>query len=320
MPISADATLARVWGAKLIGLVTGLAAGLAIGLAAVLVSGPTHSISDGCGHSPRGLPHCGAVLGAAYGSNTDPTGWERRMGRNLGVHRTYHAATDVAAAITTVEQDLAAQRVPWISFTLPHSWTDMADGKGDAWVQDLATRLATTDGAVWVAFHHEPEGDGDIAEWTRMQARLAPLVRAAAPNVAYSIILTGWNQFHGPAGYRLDALMPNTKIDLLGIDVYDTFGVNGSREHTPMKAGFFTKIQAWTKAHTMAWGLAETGLTDESAADNPGWFRQTYADLVATHGVALTYFNADVNATASWKLSGSKQRGFAEALRSTPVL
>jgi hypothetical protein len=310
----------RVRGIRLVGLVTGLAMGLAIGLAAVLVSGPPSSISDDCGYSPRGLPHCGAVLGAAYGSNTDPTAWERRMGRSLGVHRTYFAATDVAEAVATVEQDLAAQRIPWISFKLPHSWAEMADGKGDVWARDLATRLAASEGAVWVAFHHEPEGDGDIAEWTRMQTRLAPLVRALAPNVAYSIILTGWNQFHGPAEYRLDSLMPNTKVDLLGLDVYDEFGVNGNREHTPMKKEYFTKVHAWTKAHAMAWGLAETGFTDESAADDPRWVEQTFADLVATHGVALTYFNTDVNAVASWKLSGAKEDAFAKALRSTPML
>src|SRR5690349_17301897 len=41
-------------------------------------------LSNGCRYTPRGIPRCGALLGAAYGSNTDPTEWEQRMGRGLG--------------------------------------------------------------------------------------------------------------------------------------------------------------------------------------------------------------------------------------------
>ena len=33
------------------------------------------------------------------------------------------------------EADLAAGRLPWISFKLPYSWPDMAAGKGDAWAR-----------------------------------------------------------------------------------------------------------------------------------------------------------------------------------------
>ena len=40
--------------------------------------------------------------------------------------------------------------------------------------------------------------------------------------MAYSIVLTGWNQFFGPSQYSLDSLWPkNTKIDLLGLDIYN---------------------------------------------------------------------------------------------------
>ena len=116
--------------------------------------------------------------------------------------------------------DLAHQRVPWISFKLPYSWAEMAAGRG----RRLGPRRGPAgsprlDGPVWVAFHHEPEGDGqDITHWTAMQERLAPIVRSAAPNVAYTVILTGWNQFYGPKDYSLTSLWPrDTKIDLVGL-------------------------------------------------------------------------------------------------------
>ena len=100
-------------------------------------------------------------------------------------------------AVSVSKADLAKKRIPWISFKLPYSWSEMAAGKGDAWTKDLAVKLGKLDGPVWLAFHHEPEGDGDITQWTAMQARLAPIVRANASNVAYTIVVTGWNQLYG---------------------------------------------------------------------------------------------------------------------------
>ncbi len=148
-------------------------------------------LSNGCSYTPRGIPRCGVLLGAAYGGNTDPLAWERSMGHPLGVRRTYWAADQVDVAVSTARRDLRLQRLPWISFKLPYSWEQMRDGRGDGWARALAAKLSQLDGPVWLAFHHEPEGDGDLRAWTGMQARLAPIVRETAPNVAYSIILTG---------------------------------------------------------------------------------------------------------------------------------
>ena len=165
-------------------------------------------LSNGCNYDSRGIPRCGALLGAAYGSNSSPRRWERSMGRGLGVHRTYYDGDRVDAAVSTAANDLRHNRVPWISFKLPYSWEEMRDGRGDDWTRQLARRMAKLNGPVWLAFHHEPEGDGDLRAWTQMQQRLAPIVRRIAPNVAYSIILTGWNQLYGNRAVRLDKIWP----------------------------------------------------------------------------------------------------------------
>ena len=89
---------------------------------------------------------------------------------------------------------MAHDRVPWLSFKLPYSWADMANGRGDAWAKDLANQLGAVNGPVWVAFHHEPEGDGPIADWVRMQQHLSPIFRAK-PNIAFTVITTGWDTF-----------------------------------------------------------------------------------------------------------------------------
>jgi hypothetical protein len=283
-------------------------------------------LSNGCPYSTRGIPRCGVLLGAAYGSNTDPTSWEESMGHPLGVHRTYWAGDEVGEAVATARADLAHQRVPWISFKLPHSWAEMATGSGDAWARDLALQLSKLPGPVWVAFHHEPEGaGGDIREWTAMQERLAPIVRGTAPNVAYSIILTGWNQFYGPREYSLKALWPHTDIDLVGFDVYNRLGAPDGDGHTiaertRFKARYFPRFQQFAEQHHVAWGLAETGNTDVSARTEP-WFVQHVYNSVRKHGgVAVTYFNSTLNSTAPWRLVGGKEQRFADELRTTPTL
>ena len=282
-------------------------------------------LSNGCDYDTRGIPSCGALLGAAYGSNSSPRRWERSMGRALGVHRTYYDGDRMDQAVQTARSDLRHNRVPWMSFKLPYTWEEMRDGRGDGWIRQLARRLSELNGPVWLAFHHEPEGDGDIRAWTEMQARLAPIVRQAAPNVAYSIILTGWNQLYGNREYALDKMWPRrTKIDLVGFDVFDKYGIDvedrNHIRHTDFERDYFPRFRDFARRHQVAWGLSETGQTDRSAAVNPRWMERTYQSLSRHDGVALSYFNTTLNSIAPWRLKGLKEQRFATALRNAPTL
>ncbi len=168
------------------------------------------TLSNGCTYSARGIPSCGAYVGGTYGANADVTPWESSMKKTMGTHRTYWGAGSVSSAVKTAKADAAKGRVAWMSFNPPHSWSAMAAGKGDAWAKDLATRMKSVGGPVWIAVSHEPEGEGDMQQWKAMQARLAPLMRAAAPNLGYSIILMGYHQLYGDKKYALSATWPNT--------------------------------------------------------------------------------------------------------------
>jgi hypothetical protein len=282
-------------------------------------------LSNGCQYDRRGIPSCGVLLGAAYGSNTDPARWEQSMDHRLGVHRTYFTAYEVEEAVLIAQDDLRHQRLPWVSFKVPYSWTEMAAGHGDEWARHLAERFAKLQGPVWIAFHHEPEGDGDITQWTAMQARLAPIVRAAAPNVAFTVILTGWNQLYGARQYSLESLWPqDTKIDLVGFDVYNKYGVvrDGTTitERTRFKRHYFNLFQRFSEKHGVAWGLAETGQTDTSARIEPRYVQHVYRSVRRHGGVVVTYFNSTHNSIAPWRLTGLKARQFGEVLRTTPTL
>jgi len=301
----------------------------AIGVSASTLEPPdvrrTHRLfSDGCHYGLRGMSSCGGLIGAAYGGNTDPAAWEQALGHPLGVHRTYWGAGKEDAAVRVAADDLAHLRVPWLSFKLPYSWTDMADGVGDDWVRLLLARLGALDGPVWLAFHHEPEGDGDITEWVRMQKHLGPIVRSTTRNVAFTLILTGWHEFYGGSKYQLSRLWPHVKVYLIGFDIYDKYGAfrNGVmfKNHTDFVGSYFTKIQAFAVAHHVHWGIAETGQTDLASIDDPDWAARTYQELRANGGIAMAYFNSTLNSTASWYLTGSKEQHFAAALQDTPTL
>jgi hypothetical protein len=270
-----------------------------------------------CAVSTRGIPRCGMFVGASVGLNAIPKPFERQVGR-LGVHRSFYQASQVDRALRTVRRDLRAGRVPWISFKLPYGWAEMADGQGNAWAAGIARRLARVDGPVWVAFHHEPELDGDIRLWTRTQEQLAPVVRRLAPNVAYSIILMGWHQFYGEAQYSLGSLWPRTKVDILGLDLYNYYGVaeRGGNDPPNMKEMYFRKAARWARRHDVAWGLSELGWTDTMSRRNPRWLARTYRDLRRTGAIAGSYFNSHPsNAVADWRLDTAlRRRGYARVL------
>ena len=288
--------------------------------------GPT--LTNGCRVSPRGVPACGAYLGGAHGSNTEPRSLEAAAGQPFGVRRTYWQAHQVDRAVDVARSDLAAGRLPWISFKLPHAWPQMAAGAGDAWARDLVARLDALDGPVWVAFHHEPENDGgDIREWVRTQERLGPIVRGGSDHVAFTVVLMGWHQLYGRAAMRFDAIWPDTAVDVAGFDVYNWQGtpVSGGSVRTKpvdLARDYWAPLQAWARSQGVAWGLAETGYTTWSADHGDvDWVRRTYADVVAHGGVAFSYFDTPLNSDADWTLGPlSKRRDFLAALRGSPRL
>lgn len=296
-----------------------------LGSTAESAESASRKLSNGCTVSARGIPECGAYFGGATGTNGSPASLEQEAGQPFGVRRTYWSGGQVSSAVRTASADLAANRLPWISFKLPYSWAQMASGRGDAWARDLAAQLGRLNGPVWVAFHHEPELDGNVRNWTAMQARLAPIIRSTAPNVAFTIIVTGWHQTRGDTGtYGLDKIWPkNTKVDLIAFDTYNYHGTPQSDRKSPadLRADYFEFLSRWAKARGLAWGIGELGYTDATATADPEWLTRTYKDLVELNGVAMAYFNSSANASGDWLVDTRMRRQqFVKVLRTSPYL
>ena len=282
-------------------------------------------LSNGVSLSTRGIPASGALVGAAVGGNADPTSFETQTGQRLGVRRTYFSATGTDKAVKMAKLDLANGRLPWISFKLPYTWEQMAAGKGDAWAKDIAVKLSALPGPVWVAFHHEPETHGDIQQWKAMQERLGPIVRSNAPNVAFTIILTGYHQISGEADYTLEALWPNTKVDVAGFDIYNFYKTTNSNgtyftQPSDLRRKYFEPISKFVAAKGSTWGLAETGFNDAAGDDLPNLMKETFDAMVDNHGVAFSYFNSGLNSSSSWVITTpAKLTQFANLVQSNPT-
>lgn len=281
----------------------------------------------------NGLPLAGqTLLGGTVGTP------------DVGVVRRYARGGDTPSAVAMgCIADHAAGAIPWVSFKLPVSWDSAATGGADVWAQAMATELGKLAGPVWIAIHHEPEGDGDLATWVRIQQRLMPYFKAAGSNIATSIILMGWHQWLSTAGtYSMDKCWPGAAfVDIVGFDPYNFYDTTKSGTTTKNYAwdelsAYYQPIRAWLQARgltdTVRWAIAETAISDSAftvaqghkapngktvATRGPGsqWLARAYDDMKAAGGIALTYFNVagTVNSEPgdwTWPLSGQKLAAF----------
>ncbi len=309
---------------------------LAVALVAILSTGhprAAHGVSPA--YTTRGIPMNGQVLfGSSSGnSSQDPLPREAAVQGKFGIHRTYWAGTQVSGSVSRASQDIQAGRLPWLSYSMPPasgtstqlSWAQMASGAGDTWARDLAARLGTLPGPVWVAVNHEPENDsGNLQDWKRMQQRLSPIFRAY-PNIAFTIILMGYHQFTAPTidpKLSIEALYPGPGlVDVVGIDPYNWYGTLRSTGEqittfTELKT-YYTKIAAWAaSAGGVKWAVAETGYTDLAAQKDVAWLSRAYDEMKAAGGIALTYWDDQSTKPANtFRLASTlKQTEFAKIL------
>lgn len=263
-------------------------------------------------------------VGSSMQGGGDPATLETFCGRVLGVRRTYWAYSTIDSSITVAKADQLKGRIPWLSYKLSVTWDQAASGQADAATQALATKLATVPGEVWVAIHHEPEGDGDIKVWQAFQQRLLALLKAGAPNVRTSTILTAYNVFKsGNTTYDVANWWPGSMVDIMAFDAYNPWGrADGSTQWYELKT-YYDVIAPAAKARGVDWAVAETGYTDAAAARTmtppaPDWLTRAYDDMKdqpIQPGLALTYWNAVTSpSNGSWPLGTGVKRDKFKAI------
>ena len=266
----------------------------------------------------------GPMLYGAGGGNVD------RTGTGIGIDRWYGGAGDVDKAITKAKANNSAGIRTWMSFKLPYSWAQMASGSGDAWARDLFTKLDALNFQVWVAFHHEPEGDGVTSDWRKMQDHLSRMVPGGtAGDIKFWLIVTGWHQENGTtAAYKWDVLYP-TGAPIYGI-AYDypylQYGYEwqDGNKTTTMNTNWVEgsvwvdKLAARAASYGVKAAIGEYGYSDEAFAKDKAWLDRFITAARNKKLLAVAYFDTQLNSVRSWWLGppdSAKRAYFYQVMR-----
>ena len=121
--------------------------------------------------------------------------WDQRVtevGSGLQARRLFF--NGFTAGLSLASAACADGTYPVMSFkTGSYSWAQVAAGNADADLRALATKLAALPCDVFVAIHHEPEGDGTAADWSAMAVHALPILGGASGgNIKVGVIGNGW--------------------------------------------------------------------------------------------------------------------------------
>ena len=282
---------------------------------------PTKPRSGQCNEKFPGDPCPGEMYYGASVEGGNPATLESKAGASLSLHRTYmQESTPVKAFVSRATSDVAAGRIPLMSTKVPGSWASVAAGNQDAWLTERIKELAQVKGPVWLALHHEPRGDGNPADWVRMQQHARTLVDRYSDNIALVGILNGWDFLEkngDPQAFRHPV---GTGVHIMGFDSYNPYTPsNGDQWKTvekTMSPGL--TIQGWGYPTL----VGETGV--HAVAGDGGraaeWIRDQFAYGVSHDFVGISYFDSSYNSKdGGWRLTGDRLTAFAKNLNSGAV-
>jgi hypothetical protein len=228
----------------------------------------------------------GRFAGCLFGSTT-PGGLETaesmaaKTGRSLDVNHSYYRWDDRVPSAED-RADVAAGRTPLISFKPATKggqvlrWADVASGRYDARLREVAQGLKSLGKPVFFSFHHEPENDqafGTPAEYRAAWRHVAEILRQeGATNVVKTYVTMGWKPELSEAYYP-----GNDVVDWVAGDPYN-WAYSKSHFDAPWRSfeAAAGKFYAWAKGKGKPIMIAETGCVEDPR--DPGrkaqWIRE----------------------------------------------
>jgi hypothetical protein len=197
--------------------------------------------SPGALSGPPRLPEVGAWFGinasaAREEAVTRIEGFElleELAGRKMAMARVYMIWDE---EFPTKLMDFIAERgtIPLFSLQTSRdrepivSWASVAAGRQDAKIDAVATEFKELGVPAFFAFHHEPEGEGDAADYVAAYQHVHDRFQAVgATNVSFAEILMAYTFRQGTAEqwYAGDEY-----VDVLGADGYNWYGCPGRND------------------------------------------------------------------------------------------
>jgi hypothetical protein len=186
------------------------------------------------------LPTTGALFGASSnvlgvdieGNEQVTMQFESLIGRKLAVKRVYYSWNDVFP--TDYEYWMRDRgTTPILSWTTSLAgvpivtWKDVAAGRYDATIDARAAGLKAYGAPLFFVFHHEPEGEGDPADYVAAYKHIHDrFVADGVTNVSYGWVLMDYTFRIGPAA--ADQWYPGSSyVDIIGSDQYNWYTCPG---------------------------------------------------------------------------------------------
>ena len=243
--------------------------------------------------------------------------WAQRVsevGSGLEARRLFFL--DFAAGMGKAQEACDAGMYPVMSFkTGAYSWAQVAAGTADADLRALATRINALTCDVFVAIHHEPEGDGTAADWSAMQVHALPILGGAiGGKVKVGVIGNGWWWSGEAKGYtdaQIAAWVTPGVLQVSDVIAGDTYQGSATGEEVATK---ITRMGAWARR---IGGVRALGLGEFNTQTAQGITNATTAlgqDSLFAWGCL---WNADGTGSANATvLTGDRLTAFRSALAS----
>ena len=275
-----------------------------------LLAGPTLATAATAGTAAT-EPAARSTVRIGMSSPADE--WSSRLSQVGGVdaRRIFGTLTSPGSAVTLASKELAAGRLPVLSFKLPEDdWAGAAAGVYDAPLTKLAAQLAALPGRVFVTIHHEPAGDGTPAAYAAMQRRVLPILSPPA-NVDAGVIVNGfwWSaKSQGLTDAAIAEWLPPSVLsrsEVVASDTYQGGTVAAPGENAAVK---IVRMGEWaTRVGVQRLGVGEYNGLDAASLKAAG-----DAVVADPRFVFANVFNSNVNNREGidWTLSGDRLTAF----------
>jgi beta-mannanase len=221
-----------------------------------------------------------------------------KLGRQLDINHSFYRFDDTVPSAED-KADVAAGRVPLISFNSINrngsgvQWADIAAGKQDTKLREVARGLKALGKPVMFCFNHEPENDtparGTTAEYRAAWKRVSDvLAEEKATNVVKVLIIMG--------SRTDDAFYPGDDVvDWVGGDTYN-WAFSSAQPNAKWREFdvAIAQLYTWAKSHHKPILLGETGCVEDpnNAAHKAAWLTAMgEAAKKMPELKALCYFN-----------------------------
>lgn len=249
---------------------------------------------------------------------------ETFAGHRLGLNRTYwnSSSGSTSSAVSQASTDIAAGRVPWLSFKLQGltgqgtgvGWAQFASGAGDTWFNGLLASLdAINGGPIMVTLHHEPNGDGPATDYLAMSNHAMSLKGSSYPQILMTPCLS-WNYYDITSGaVRYSAWASKTSCDVFGFDSYNHISyvpANGKKLLSVSDMFGLQKAELAALDSTKPWAVGEWGnRTNPSSAGQAATQMLAAYDYARQNGcMGLSWFDSGTNVNdggSTWVLDNT---------------